>query len=84
MSFLQKSAIFISKSRVSHKTVNCDRLQKSTDVKMVSFEGADTTVIFQIIKDHLGGIRRDLESNLLNNLVKIAKNQFSPKSRIYR
>ena len=28
MSFLQKSAIFISNCRVSHKTVNCDRLQK--------------------------------------------------------
>ena len=46
ISFLQKSVIFISNSWVSLKTVNCDRLQRSRNVKLVSFQRADTAVIF--------------------------------------
>ena len=46
ISFLQKSAIFISNSRVSLKTVNCDRLQRSKNLKLVSFQRADTAAIF--------------------------------------
>ena len=52
ISFLQKSVVFISNSRVSLKTVNCDSLQRSKNLKLVSFQRADTAVIFWIIKDH--------------------------------
>ena len=52
ISFLQKSAIFISNCRFSLKTVNCDSLQWSRNAKLlVSFWRADTAVIFWIIKD---------------------------------
>ena len=46
INFLQKSAIFISNCRVSLKTVNCDRLHRSKNLKLVSFQRADTAVIF--------------------------------------
>ena len=80
MSFLQKSAIFISNCRVSHKTVNYDRLRRSRNVKLVSFWRGDTVVIFYILKDHLGWISRNLESNLLKNLGEnCEKSTFHPK-----
>ena len=48
--------------------------------KLVSFWRADTAVIFWIIKDHLGGISRNLESNLLKTLGEnCEKSTFSPK-----
>ena len=68
MSFLQKSAIFISNCRVSLKSLNCDSLQRSRNAKLVSFWRTDTAVIFWIIKEHLNGISRNLESNLLKTL----------------
>ena len=80
MSFLQKSAIFISNSRFSLKTVNCDSLQRCRNAKLVSFWRADTALIFWIIKEHLGGINRNLESNLLKTLGEnYEKSTFSPK-----
>ena len=80
MSFLQKSAIFISNCRFSLKTVNCDRLQRSRNLKLVSFWRADSAVIFYIIKEHLGGISRNLESNLLKTLGEnCEKSTFFPK-----
>ena len=80
MSFLQKSAIFISNCRFSPKTVNCDSLQRSRNAKLVSFWRADTAVIFWIIKEHLGGISRNLESNLLKTLSEnYEKSTFFPK-----
>ena len=80
MSFLQKSAIFISNCRFSLKTVNCDSLQWSRNAKLVSFWRADTAVIFWIIKEHLGGISRNLESNILKTLGEnYEKSIFPPK-----
>ena len=80
ISFLQKSAIFISNCRFSLKTVNCDSLQWSRNAKLVSFWRADTAVIFWIIKEHLGGISRNLESNLLKTLGEnYEKSTFFPK-----
>ena len=53
MSFLQKSAIFISKRRVLfQKTVNCDHLQMSTDVKTGVILKNRYYEKFLIIKDH--------------------------------
>ena len=46
ISFLQKSMIFISNSMVSLKIVNRDSLQRSNNLKLVSFQRADTAVIF--------------------------------------
>ena len=80
ISFLQKSAIFITNCRFSLKTVNCDSLQRSRNVKLVSFWRADTAVIFWIINEHLGGISRNLESNLLKTLGEnYEKSNFFPK-----
>ena len=80
MSFLQKSAIFITNWRFSLKTVNCDSLQRSWNLKPVSFWRADTAVIFWIIKEHLGGISRNLESNLLKTSGEnYEKSTFFPK-----
>ena len=80
MSFLQKSAIFISNCRFSLKTVYCDSLQRSRNAKLVLFWRADTAVIFWIIKEHLGGIGRDLESNVLKTLGEnCEKSTFFPK-----
>ena len=88
ISFLQKSTIFIPNNRVSLKTVNCDRSQRSKNLKLVAFERTDTAVIFQVIKDHLGGISRNLESNLLKksrkNIIKLRKINFFPITPIYR
>ena len=80
MSFLQKSAIFISNCMFSLKTVNCDHLQRSRNAKLVSFWRTYTAVIFWIIKEHLGGISRNLESNLLKTLDEnCEKSTFPPK-----
>ena len=38
MSFLQKSAIFISNCRVSHKTVNCDDYKGAETSNWCHFE----------------------------------------------
>ena len=85
MSFLQKSAIFISNCRFSLKTVNCDSLQRSRNAKLVSFWRADIAVIFWIIQEHLGGISRNLESNLLKTLGEnCEKSTFFLKSPTYR
>ena len=79
MSFLQKSAIFIWNCRFSLKTVNCDSLQRSRNAKLVSFQRADTAVIW-IIKDNFGGISRNLESNLFKTLGEnYEKSTFFPK-----
>ena len=37
-------------------------------MKLVSLRRGDTAVIFEIIKNHLGGMSRNLESNLLKIL----------------
>ena len=49
-------------------------------MKLVLFGGADTAVIFWIIKDYLGWISRNLEPNILKNLgEKCEKSTFFPE-----
>ena len=62
------------------KPFNCDRLQRSRNLKLVSFWRADTAVIFWTIKEHLVGISRNIESNLLKTLGEnCEKSTFFPK-----